>query len=83
MPSPKYTERGLSYFPDRVSAAIDEERRRLFEKLGEMYEGHFILTITYFPPLLIQKKFVEVLFDDEAKPSLLRSLPSIVAGLQS
>jgi type IV secretion system protein TrbE len=69
VPSPKYPERGRSYFPDRVSAAIDEERRRLFEKLGEMYEGHFILTITYFPPLLIQKKFVELLFDDEAKPS--------------
>ena len=34
-----------------------------------MYQGHFILTATYFPPLLIQKKFVELLFDDEAKPS--------------
>jgi type IV secretion system protein TrbE len=69
VPSPRYPERGRSYFPDRVSAAIDEERRRLFEKLGEMYEGHFILTATYFPPLLIQKKFVELLFDDEARPS--------------
>jgi len=33
-PAPNYTEPGLSYFPDPVSAAIDEERRRLFEGFG-------------------------------------------------
>ncbi|MEI7995303.1 MAG: conjugal transfer protein TrbE, partial [Methylococcaceae bacterium] len=66
-PAPNYTEAGLSHFPDPVSAAIDEERRRLFEGLGTMYEGYFVLTITYFPPLLSQSKFVELMFDDEAK----------------
>lgn len=66
-PSPNYTEKGLSRFPDPVSAAIDEERRRLFEGLGTMYEGYFIVTMTYFPPLLAQRKFVELMFDDEAK----------------
>jgi len=66
-PAPNYTEAGLSYFPDPVSAAIDEERRRLFEGLGTMYEGYFVLTVTYFPPLLSQSKFVELMFDDEAK----------------
>ena len=30
-PAQNYTEAGLSHFPDAVSAAIDEERRRLFE----------------------------------------------------
>ena len=66
-PAPNYTEAGLSHFPDPVSAAIDEERRRLFEGLGTMYEGYFVLTITYYPPLLSQSKFVELMFDDEAK----------------
>ena len=66
-PAPHYTEEGLSHFPDPVSAAIDEERRRLFESLGTMYEGYFVLTATYFPPLLAQSKFVELMFDDEVK----------------
>jgi type IV secretion/conjugal transfer VirB4 family ATPase len=66
-PAPNYTEAGLSHFPDPVSAAIDEERRRLFEGMGTMYEGYFVLTITYYPPLLSQSKFVELMFDDEAK----------------
>jgi type IV secretion/conjugal transfer VirB4 family ATPase len=65
-PAPKYSERTLSHFPDEVSAAVDEERRRLFERLGTMYEGYFVLTVTYFPPLLAEKKFVELMFDDDA-----------------
>jgi type IV secretion/conjugal transfer VirB4 family ATPase len=65
-PAPSYLQEGLSHFPDPVSAAIEEERRRFFEKLGTMYEGYFVLTITYFPPLLAQSRFVEMMFDDEA-----------------
>ncbi len=64
--APGYANAGLSQFPDSVSAAIDEERRRLFEKLGTMYEGYFVLTLTYLPPLLAQSRFVEMMFDDEA-----------------
>ncbi|ATE62938.1 MULTISPECIES: VirB4 family type IV secretion/conjugal transfer ATPase [Thauera] len=65
-PAPGYPERGRSHFPDAVSAAIDEERRRLFERLGTMYEGYFVLTLTWFPPVLAQRKFVELMFDDDA-----------------
>ena len=67
-PAPSYSERELSHFPDPVTAAIDEERRRLFERLGQMYEGYFVLTLTYFPPMLAQRKFVELMFDDDASP---------------
>jgi type IV secretion system protein VirB4 len=49
-----------------VSAAIDEERRQFFSRLGALYEGCFVLTATYFPPLLAQAKFVELMFDDPA-----------------
>lgn len=66
-PAPAYSARELSNFPDRVSEAMDEERRRLFEGLGTMFEGYFVLTVTWLPPLLAQAKFVELMFDDETK----------------
>lgn len=65
-PAPNYSDRGHSTFPDPLSAAIDEERRQLFQGLGTMYEGYFVLTVTWFPPLLAQRKFVELMFDDDA-----------------
>ena len=64
-PAPNYSKRELSHFPDPVSAAIDEERRALFERAGTMYEGYFILTLTWFPPMLAQRKFIELTFDDD------------------
>ena len=68
-PAPHYPDRALSSFPDAVTAAMDEERRQLFENLGTMFEGHFVLTLTWFPPLLVQRKFVELMFDDDAPPA--------------
>jgi type IV secretion system protein VirB4 len=67
-PAPSYSPEGQSKFPDVITAAIDEERRQLFEGLSTMYEGHFVITVTYFPPMLAQRKFVELMFDDEEKP---------------
>jgi len=66
-PAPDYPAPAASFYPDPVSAAVDEERRRLFERLGTMYEGYFVLTLTYFPPMLAQRKFIELMFDDETK----------------
>ena len=68
--SPAYIAPGLSHFPDPVSAAIDEERRRFFESRGTMYEGYFVLTATWYPPLLAQTKFTELMFDDDTRPTL-------------
>lgn len=68
-PAPHYPERGLSHFPDPVTAAMDEERRQLFENIGTMYEGYFVLTLTWYPPSLVQRKFVELMFDDDSIPS--------------
>ena len=64
-PAQNYLENGVSHFPDPISAAIDEERRRFFESLGTMYEGYFVLTITYYPPLLAESKFTEMMFEDD------------------
>jgi type IV secretion/conjugal transfer VirB4 family ATPase len=65
-PAPEYPDAQRSHFPDPVSAAVDEERRRLFRGLGTMYEGYFVLSLTWFPPVLAERKFVELMFDDEA-----------------
>jgi type IV secretion system protein VirB4 len=68
--APNYSDKSRSHFCDPVSEAIDEERRRLFENMGTLYEGFFVLTLTWFPPLLTERKFVELMFDDDAsKPS--------------
>ena len=63
-PAPNYPL-GPVPFSVPVCEAIDEERRRLFEGLGTMYEGYFVLSVTYFPPLLAQRKFVELMFEDD------------------
>ena len=60
-----YAAPGLSHFPDVLTAALDEERRRLFEGLGTLYDGYFVVTLTYLPPLVAQRKFVELMFDDD------------------
>lgn len=65
--APAYNEGTQSHFPDALSAAVDEERRRYFERLGTLYEGFFILTVTWFPPKLAQRQFVELMFDDDAE----------------
>lgn len=64
-PAPNYSERGLSHFPDPITEMIDEERRQLFEGLGTMYEGYFVITATFFPPMLAEQKFTELMFDDD------------------
>lgn len=64
-----YSDKGLSHFPDPVSAAIDGERRRTFESSGTLYESYFVLTATWLPPMLAERQFVDLMFDDgEAAP---------------
>ena len=60
-----YPARGLSHFPDPVTAAIDEERRRKFEARGQMYQSQFTLVVTWLPPALTQKKFTDLMFEDD------------------
>lgn len=63
--APSYSAPGQSAFPDRISLAVDEERRRLFEQLGTLYEGYFVITLTWLPPILAERKFVALMFDDD------------------
>ena len=63
--SSHYPQASLSAFPDSITANIDAERRRLFEGMGTTFEGYFVVTVTYYPPLLAQQKFVDLMFDDD------------------
>ena len=74
-PAPNYSERGVSSFPDSVSFAIDEERRRLFEGLGAMFEGYFVLTVTWFPPVLASSS--------NMSSTTMRWLPTIRRALRA
>lgn len=60
-----YPAKEASHFGDYVTEAIDQERRNLFESLSTMYEGQFIITATYLPPIRAERKFVEMMFDDD------------------
>lgn len=65
--APGYNEQSHSHFPDPISQAVDEERRQLFERLGTLYEGYFIITLSWYPPVLMQKRFVALMFNDEGE----------------
>ena len=67
-PTFNYTQRELSHFPDRVSRAIDEERRAMFSGVGQAYLQEFFLVVTWFPPMLAERKFVELMHDDDRLP---------------
>lgn len=62
-PVPQYPSRSSSAFPDPVSYAVDEERRRDFLAAGRMFETIFVLTFTWFPPKKAQEKIKDFLYD--------------------
>jgi type IV secretion system protein TrbE len=68
-----YPAANTSHFTDWLCAAIDEERRQLFETLGKLYEGYFVLVLTWFPPLLAQRRLVEWMFDDNKRETNSRT----------
>jgi type IV secretion system protein VirB4 len=62
---PAYSPREASHFPDPVTAAIDEERRRFFESQGTLYETRFIMTVSYKLPPTAVRRFSDLMFDDD------------------
>ena len=60
-----YSQRELSHFPDKITRAMDEERRAMFAEVSQAYLQAFCITATWFPPMLAERKFVELMFDDD------------------
>ena len=61
----KYSDKSSSFFPDVISAAIDEERRQFFQNKGLMFEGRNFITFTYLPPNIAQTKFIDLMYDED------------------
>lgn len=69
-----------NHFPDRMSRAIEAERRRFFTSKAKMYETYFIVSVTWRPPVLAEQKIVEMMFDDDkAKPTRTQRTEALVA----
>lgn len=87
----RYIAAQSCHFADPVTAAIDEERRQLFERRGAVFDGFFVLTVTYLPQPVAAKRMMELLVDG-GKPrtkvtdrteSLLAEFRAACAGLES
>lgn len=63
-PTPNYPLREQSHFPDSVSQLVDEDRRKLFERAGTLFEGKFILVLTWCPPSETEKKLGDLMFSE-------------------
>lgn len=63
--SSDYPVQARNHFPDAITEAMDEERRRIFEHIGTLYETSFVLTATYYPPKMIEQKLLNMMFDDD------------------
>src|SRR6478672_8075666 len=56
---------GWVYEGEDEASRTDEERRRFFESRGQMYQSQFTLVVTWLPPALTQKKFTDLMFEDD------------------
>lgn len=65
-----YPSKSLSFFPDRVTEQIDEERRQSFESRIAHYETEFVLTLTYLPPELAQNKLSQAIYTDDGREKI-------------
>lgn len=65
LPAPGYCDPKLSHFPDRVTAAIDEERREHFLSAGQLYESQYALTLMYTPPARRNTRVMDFIYDDD------------------
>jgi type IV secretion system protein TrbE len=65
--APRYIAAESCHFADPITAAIDEERRQLFERRGAVFDGLFVLTVTYLPPTVASRRMLGLLVDDSAK----------------
>jgi type IV secretion system protein VirB4 len=64
LPSASYPEPSRSFFPDPVTRAIDEERRRQFLAEGAHFESEHALLLMYTPPLRRTSRIAELVYDD-------------------
>lgn len=67
VPSPAYTPRSASAFPDPITALIDEERRELFEGEGQHFESEYALVFQWMPPKQGESALAGLVYEDDAE----------------
>lgn len=63
---PKYFAENESFFPNKVSEGIDEERRQRFNGEDSMYNGFFIITATWYPPTRANQKLNKLMYTKDS-----------------
>jgi len=66
VPTVAYPRREDNYFPDPVSAAIDDERRQHFEADSEHFESRHAILLTYRPGQTRQSALAKYVYSDNA-----------------
>ena len=66
LPSAAYPEPSASHFPDAVSLAIDEERRRHFLSEGGHFESEHALLVHYTPPVRRKSRIADLVYSDSS-----------------
>jgi type IV secretion system protein VirB4 len=79
--SADYPAPEASFFPDPVSRAVDEERRRRFMAEGEHFDNERALFLCYTPPVRQVSKLGDLAFSD-GDGNAAPVFPRIVAGFE-
>ena len=64
-----YAYQRWSNFPDRISKAIDDERREFFSQPGAAFASRFVICVSYLPPHTAVKKLSELIYEDTRRKS--------------
>jgi type IV secretion system protein VirB4 len=64
LPSAAYPKPSASHFPEELSRAIDEERRRHFLSEGAHFESEHALLIQYTPPIRRKSRIADLVYSD-------------------
>lgn len=74
VPAAEYPDPSLSFFPDPISRAVDEERRRQFMAAGAHFENERAFIVCYQPPGATEARVAEMMYQQGS----LRDTPQAV-----
>ena len=82
VPATAYPARNNCHFPDKVSALIDNERRKRFEAADGHYESQHAIILTYREPEKRKSGLVKYVYsDDESRATTFAERPVTSLGL--
>lgn len=83
VPAPPYPPASASAFPDPLSRAVDEERRRAYDAEGAHFENWRAFVLCYHPPHQAVGRVERLFYDDDAgAPDEAGLLARVAEGFQ-